>query len=92
MEQANIRTNSRSVVTAEPMWYRIYYHALLEGDRDKAKVKIDRARKAIQERIRDLHSLAPSNAREPQDLRNAQTYLGILSQHIGSDSENVLWD
>lgn len=92
MEQANVHTNPGGAIHAEPMWYRVYYHALLEGDRDKAKVKIDRARRAIQERLRDLRSLPPSTVREPQDLENAQTYLGILSQHIGSDSGNVLWD
>jgi hypothetical protein len=76
----------------EPGWYRIYYTALLEGDRRRARAKIDRAQKAIDQRLAELGAAVPSTKREPQDLQNAQTYLGILLQHIGSDSGNVLWD
>lgn len=85
----------REVRTArgdEPGWYRIYYTALLEGDRHRARTKIDRAQKAIHQRLAELHAAVPSSEREAQDLQNAQTYLGILLQHIGSDSGNVLWD
>ena len=77
---------------AEPGWYRIYYTALLEGDRGRARAKIDRAQKAIHQRLAELGPVVPSTEREPQDLENAQTYLGILLQYIGSESGNVLWD
>ncbi|MFZ0732048.1 MAG: hypothetical protein WAM79_06965 [Candidatus Sulfotelmatobacter sp.] len=76
----------------EPGWYRIYYTALLEGDRHRARAKIDRAQKAIHERLTELHAAVPSNERESQDLQNAQTYLGILLQYIGGESGSVLWD
>lgn len=83
---------ARATRSGEPGWYRVYYTALLEGDRQRARAKIDRAQKAIHERLAELHADVPSSEREPQDLQNAQTYLGILLQHIGSESGRVLWD
>lgn len=83
---------ARAARCVEPGWYRIYYTALLEGDRQRARAKIDRAQKAIHQRLAELGAAVPSTEREPQDLQNAQTYLGILLQHIGSESGNVLWD
>ncbi len=76
----------------EPHWYRVYYLAVLEGDRHKAKVKIDRAQSAIQDRLIELRSQNPSSPREPQDLCNALLYLGILLQHMSGDTGGVLWD
>lgn len=87
-ELREVRTARRD----EPGWYRIYYTALLEGDRQRARAKIDRAQKAIHQRLVELGAAVPSTEREPQDLQNAQTYLGILLLHIGSDSGSVLWD
>lgn len=76
----------------EPSWYRTYYLAVLEGDRYKAKVKIDRAQQAIQDRMAQLRSETPCTPREPQDLCNALLFLGILMQHISGDAGGVLWD
>ena len=76
----------------EPNWYRIYYHAVLEGDRYKAKAKIDRAQQAIENRLIELRSHTPSSPREPQDLCNALLYLGILLQNISTEAGGVLWD
>ena len=76
----------------EPSWYRTYYLAVLEGDRYKAKAKIDRAQQAIEDRLIELRSETPSSPREPQDLFNALLYLGILLQHMTSDTGGVLWD
>jgi len=83
---------TRTESGAEPGWYRIYYTALLEGDRQRARTKIDRAQKAIHQRLAELGVAVPRSEREPQDLQNAQTYLGILLQYIGSESGSVLWD
>jgi hypothetical protein len=91
MHQSQLDQRSRPVAV-EPGWYRLYYQALTEGDRSKAITKIERAERAIHERFFDLHTTPPSTPREPQDLRNALTYLGILMQHIGSDSGSILWD
>ena len=76
----------------EPNWYRIYYLAVVEGDRHKAMTKIDRAQQAIQDPLVQLRSESPSSPREPQDLCNALLYLGILLQHISADTGGVLWD
>jgi hypothetical protein len=76
----------------EPHWYRTYYLAVLEGDRYKAKAKIERAQNDIQDRLIALRSETPTTPREPQDLCNALVYLGILLQHMSSEAGGVLWD
>lgn len=91
MPQTGART-AASVGRDEPNWYRVYYHAVLEGDRYKAKLKIDRAQHAIQDRLTELRLQSPSTPREPQDLCNALLYLGILLQHMSGDAGGVLWD
>ncbi len=86
------RMNSQNSRAAEPQWYRMYYLAVLEGDRFKAKGKIDRAQQAIADRMLELRSQDPNTPREPQDLSNALLYLSILMQHISSEAGSVLWD
>jgi len=86
------RTMANRAGGEEPRWYRTYYLALLEGDRRKAKMKIDRARHEIEDRLVELRTHAPGNPREPQDLCNALLYLGILMQHMTAESGGVLWD
>lgn len=76
----------------EPRWYRTYYLAVLEGDRERARTKISRAQHAIQERMEELRSMAPNTPREPQDLCSALVYLGILLQHMTGDGGRVLWE
>jgi|GEM_PF-6232115 hypothetical protein len=91
MQRAQTQVSGR-VNRDEPNWYRIYYHAVLEGDRYKAKAKIDRAQHAIEDRLIELRSHSPCNPREPQDLCNALLYLGILLQNMSSEAGGVLWD
>jgi len=86
------RSGETRISRDEPTWYRTYYLAVLEGDRYKAKAKIDRAQQAIQDRMMELRSQAPNTPREPQDLCNALLYLGILLQHMSGDAGGVLWD
>lgn len=75
-----------------PDWYRTYFHAMVENDRAKAVIEIERAQKAIQERLLELHRASAADPREMQDLASAITYLGILLMHIGDETGNVLWD
>jgi len=91
MQQIELNIATR-VQTHQPSWYRIYTLALLEANRDQAVKKINSAQKAIHERLTELDSAAPTSPREPRDLRNAQTYLRILSRHIGSESASIFWD
>ena len=91
MQQTRARA-AASVQQNEPNWYRIYYLAVLEGDRYKAKIKIDRAQHAIQDRLIELRSESPSTPRESQDLCNALLYLSLLLQHMTADAGGVLWD
>ena len=78
--------------SSNPDWYRSYFLAMVENDRDKALIEIGRAHKAIQERLTELRRAPVNDPREMQDLASAITYLGILLLHIGDESGNVLWD
>lgn len=76
----------------DPEWYRAYFAAMVECDRNKALLEIHKARIAIQERTRELRHTDPSSPREIHDLINALTYLGILLTHMGTETGNLLWD
>lgn len=73
-------------------WYRLYSAALLESDRNKALVQIERAQEAIQDRRCQLDGADSPNPREAQDLSKASTYLGIMMRNVGTESERLLWD
>lgn len=75
-----------------PDWYQTYFVAVVEHDRQRALPQIELAQKAIHDRVTQLQKDPPWNPRELQDLNNASVYLGILLQHIGSDTGNLLWD
>jgi hypothetical protein len=89
--QSNAQPEMRRA-KSNPDWYRSYFLAMVENDRDKALVEIARAHKAIQDRLAELRRSAANDPREMQDLASAITYLGILLLHIGDESGNVLWD
>jgi hypothetical protein len=75
-----------------PAWYQSYFSAILETNQNRARLKIEQARKAVQDRIIELQmNFSPNHSREIQDLNNALTYLQILLDHIGNDG-NALWD
>lgn len=76
----------------QPAWYDAYFVAVVERDRNKALLEIDRARHAIEQRSRELGQLAGNNPREFQDMVYALTYLGILQSQIGTESGGILWD
>ena len=75
-----------------PDWYQAYFVAVVEHDRQRALPQIELAQKAIHDRVSQLHNDPACNSRELQDLNNASVYLGILLQHIGSETGNLLWD
>ncbi|HZQ94597.1 MAG TPA: hypothetical protein VFA67_06275 [Candidatus Sulfotelmatobacter sp.] len=87
--QLNMVAGKRS---GEPAWYQSYFLAMVEHDRNKALLEIEKARNAIRERTLELQHTPPSNPREVQDLVNALTYLGILLMHMGTEDGNLLWD
>ncbi|HLZ39631.1 MAG TPA: hypothetical protein VKQ11_01635 [Candidatus Sulfotelmatobacter sp.] len=85
----------RSSVTNDaniPAWYGTYFYAVVESKRDRALPQIELAQQAIHARVAELRDRGGSNPRELQDLNNALIYLGILLQHIGSETGNLLWD
>jgi len=90
MEQISQSRTSNST-PGPPGWYRTYFSAVVESDREKALSEIARAQKAIQERVAELRHTPLNNPRERQDLDNASIYLGILLQHIGKTG-SLLWD
>ena len=89
------QSRSESIVVpkvSDPDWYRAYFCAMVERDRNKAFFESQKARIAIQERARELRHSAPSNPREIHDLINALTYLGILLSQLGTEAGDLLWD
>jgi hypothetical protein len=87
------RINENRTATCKPLtWYQIYFAAMVEGDGDKALLQFVRAQRAIEDRLVELRTLPPSNPREPQDLNNALTYLGILLENLDAKSESLFWN
>ena len=73
----------------QPAWYQSYFSALLESNQNRARVKIEQARKTVQERILELRfDSIPGNSGEVQDLQNALTYLRLLLEHIGKEERD----
>ncbi|HEV3510758.1 MAG TPA: hypothetical protein VGS05_03580 [Candidatus Sulfotelmatobacter sp.] len=83
---------SNPVESSTPAWYRSYFFAVVESDRNRALPQIDLAQKAIHDRVAELRANPSSNPRELQDLNSALVYLGILLQYIGAETGNLLWD
>lgn len=79
-------------ICESPDWYRIYFAAMVEGDRDRALLQIARAQRAIEDRLSELRTLPPNSPREPQDLNSALAYLGILLENVGTTGETLLWN
>jgi hypothetical protein len=75
-----------------PAWYDLFFNAMQERDRCRALPQIERAQKAIRARRCELRSVPLENSAEFQDLESAAVYLGILLQHIATESGNLLWD
>lgn len=73
-------------------WYQAYFFAVVEHDRQRALPQIELAQRAIHDRTVQLQKDPACNPRELQDLNNASVYLGILLQHIGRETGNLLWD
>jgi hypothetical protein len=97
MHQTNFMQNaspdpSNSGMPTASEWYRLYFSALVESNRDKALLQIERAQEAIQYRRRELGDAPIDNLREVQELGQASTYLGILLRSVGTEGEHVLWD
>lgn len=86
----NTKRNSNE--SKMPAWYGTYFYAVVESKRDRALPQIELAQRAIHARVAELRDYAGSSPRELQDLNNALIYLGILLQHIGSETGNLLWD
>lgn len=75
-----------------PDWYQTYFVAVVEHDRQRALPQIELAQRAIHDRVSQLQKDIPCNPSELQDLNNASIYLGILLEHIGRETGNLLWD
>jgi hypothetical protein len=81
-----------SIESSTPEWYRTYFFAVVESNRNRALPQIELAQKAIHARVAELRTEPLSNPRELQDLNSALIYLGILLQHIGRETGKLLWD
>jgi len=74
-----------------PGWYEIYSAAMLENRQRETRSQIERAYRAIQDRVSELRTYPAQYEREAADLSHALNYLEILRQHLGTDSSKVLW-
>lgn len=73
-------------------WYQLYFAAVTEANENKAVVQIDRARKAMQDRLIELQRTNCPDGGEIQDLNNAMNYLAILLQHVGQEGRHLIWN
>jgi len=83
--------NSTANEAGAPAWVQSYFMAVMESNRNRALPQIELAQKAIHDRVEELRSHPAGDAGELQDLNSALTYLGILLQHIGKETGNLLW-
>lgn len=87
------RQRSRPAGPNASGWYQLYFAAVTEGNETRAVLQIERARRAMQDRLIELGGASVGgNAGELQDLNNALTYLAILLQHVGREGGNLIWD
>jgi hypothetical protein len=86
------KANSTPNEANSPAWVRSYFVAVMESNRKRALPQIELAQKAILARVEELRSQPASHPGELQDLNSALVYLGILLQHIGKETGNLLWD
>jgi len=91
MQLASHVQASASPAVPAPEWYHAYFTAVLETDEGKALIKMGRASRAIEDRLRQLSGSAAENAREIQDLNSALTCLRLLLQNMDSESEKLPW-
>ncbi len=86
------RQRSRPAGPNDSGWYQLYFAAVTEGNEGRALLQIERARRAMQNRLIELRRAKGADGGELQDLNNALTYLAILLQHAGREGGNLIWD
>ena len=67
-----------SAVKPNPVWYQVYFAAVLERNQGRAMLRIERARSAIEARLLEVRSSCANGPREIQDLKSAMIYLRLL--------------
>jgi len=73
-------------------WYQLYFSAVTEENESKAVLQIDRARRAMKNRLVELRHAQRPDGGELQDLNNAMTYLAILLHQVGREGGNLIWN
>jgi hypothetical protein len=86
------RQRSRPAELDDSGWYQLYFAAVTEGNESGAVLQIERARRAMQNRLVELRCAKGADGGELQDLNNALTYLAMLLQHVGREGGNLIWD
>jgi hypothetical protein len=88
----DIKQDAAAAMPRSSSWYPIYFAAVLETDRSKALIQIERAERAIHERLIELRKAPANTSTEVHDLSNALNYLEILLHNLEIDSRSPLWD
>ena len=78
MPSSRLKPNAQPV----PEWYDIYLKAVVEADESKAILQIERASKAVEDRLLQLRSGSSGLPQEFQDLGCALVYLRLLLKNI----------
>jgi hypothetical protein len=65
---------------------------MLEVCRDRVPQRIERALRAISDRLAETRLASERLGRESDDLQRALNHLGILRQHLASETGRVLWE
>lgn len=73
---------AKTVSPSLPGWYQCYFLAVLESDDSRMLIQIERAAKAMLDRLAQLRRGAPEYPQEFQDLNDALTYLGLLAGNL----------
>jgi hypothetical protein len=77
----------KAAATQPPEWYQIYFLAVLESDESKVLLQIERAGKAITDRLVQLRWGAAENPQELHDLNSAFTYLRLLFENLDTQEK-----
>lgn len=78
----NPKQASRGRRSPRSNWHQIYFAAVLETDQKRALLKIRRAQKVIEIRLRELMRVEATESIEIRDLNSALTYLALLLQYV----------
>ena len=71
-----------SAPSPRPLWHELYQAAILELDRDKIPLLVERARRNLADRLRELDPQVPDQRSELNRALNALRMLALLDKTL----------